>query len=74
MLIHDEPIFKEDKIVGYTTSSNFSFYYKKNICLAYVKSEVKEGDELFIEVEGKRYALNLEKKPLHDPTSILMRS
>ena len=31
LLLHDEPIFKDGKIVGYTTSSNFSFYYKKNI-------------------------------------------
>ena len=74
LLLHDEPIFKDDKIIGYTTSSNFSFYYKKNICLAYVKNGVKEGDNFFIEVEGKKYALNLEKKPIHDPSSILMRS
>ena len=36
LLLHDEPIFNENKIVGYTTSSNYSFYYKKNICMAYV--------------------------------------
>ena len=74
LLLHDEPIFYHDKIVGYTTSSNYSFCYKKNICLAYVKSEVKDSKELFIEVEGEKYALNLEKEPLHDPKSKLMRS
>ena len=74
LLLHDEPILKDDKIVGYTTSSNYSFCYKKNICLAYIKNEVKDDDSLFIEVEGKKYALNLEKQALHDPKSILIRS
>jgi len=73
LLLHDEPIFRNNKIVGYTTSSNFSFFYKKNICLAYINSGVQERDELFLEVEGKKYALNLEKIPLHDPSSKMMR-
>ena len=74
LLLHDEPIFnKENNIVGYTTSANFSFCYNKNICLAYIKGEIVNED-LFIEVEGKKYALLLEKNPLHDPTSKLMRS
>ena len=42
--------------------------------LAYVKNDVKDNDILFVEVEGKKYALKLEKQPLHDPRSILMRS
>ena len=73
LLLHDEPIFKKNKIVGYTTSSNFSFCYNKNICLAYVKNEINLKN-LYLEVEGKRYALYLEKDPLHDPTSRLMRN
>ena len=71
LLLHDEPIYKDNEIIGYTTSSNFSFCYKKNICLAYVKGEIKDHESLFIEVEGKKYPLHLEKKPLHDPTSNL---
>ncbi len=74
LLLHDEPIFKENEIVGYTTSSNFSFVYNKNICLAYVKSEIQDSENFSIEVQGKRYSLHLEKQPLHDPTSKLMRS
>ena len=45
LLLHDEPIFKKNEIVCYTTSSNFSFYYKKNICLAYIKSEIEDKEE-----------------------------
>ena len=60
--------------MGYTTSSNYSFCYKKNICLAYVKNDIEDNDSLFIEVEGKKYALKFEKQSLHDPKSIMMRS
>ena len=74
LLLHDEPIYKDNKIIGFTTSSNFSFCYDKNICLAYVKSELIDDQGLFIEVEGKKYPLHLEKNPIHDPTSTLMRS
>ncbi len=74
LLLHDEPIFKNNKIVGCSTSSNFSFCYNKNICLAYVEGEIKSSDKYSIEVEGKRHSLKLEKDPLHDPKSKLMRN
>ena len=74
LLLHDEPVFKNDRIIGHTTSSNFSFCYKKNLCLAYIKGEIMDNDELYIEVEGKKYLLKLEKLPIHDPSSKLMRS
>ena len=74
LLLHDEPVFKKDKIVGYTTSSNYSFCYNKNICLAYIDDGTQNENDLFVEVEGKKYPLYLEKKPIHDPDTILMRS
>ena len=73
LLLHDEPIYFKNKLVGSTTSSNYSFCYKKNICLAYVKNGI-DKDDLQIEVEGKRYSLKLEKNPIHDPNSSLMRN
>ena len=74
LLTHDEPIFFKNKIIGYTTSSNYSFCYKKNICLAYINSEIDNYDHIFVEVEGKKYSLKLEKNPIHDPNSKLLRS
>ena len=56
LLLHDEPIFNKETIVGYTTSANFSFFYKKNICLAYIDGKIRDNDELFIEVEEKKYS------------------
>ena len=72
-LMHDEPIYFKNKLVGSTTSSNYSFYYKKNVCLAYVQNEISK-DKLYIEVEGKRYLLKHEKEALHDSSSALMRN
>ena len=71
--MHDEPIFFKDKIVGYSTSSNYSFYYKKNIFLAYVKEDI-DIKKLTIEVEGKKYSLHHEEKCLHDPTGQQLRN
>ena len=73
LLLHDEPIYFKDKIIGSTTSSNYSFYYKKNIFLAYVINGL-ENENLHIEVEGKKYQINIEKDPLHDPRSLIMRN
>jgi 4-methylaminobutanoate oxidase (formaldehyde-forming) len=74
LLLHDEPVYIDDKIIGYTTSSNYSFCYEKNIFLAYIKNQIQDLENYSVEVEGKRYPLKLEKNPLHDPKSELMRS
>ncbi len=74
LLLHDEPIFSNSKIIGSTTSSNYSFYYKKNICLAYVKGGLRSYDGLSIEVEGKKYSLKHEELAIHDPMSIKLKN
>ena len=70
LLLHDEPIYLEDKIIGRTTSGNYSFNYKKNISFGYINSgnSIKEieNKKLFIEVEKQKYPVNLELKPLKD--------
>ena len=72
--MHDEPVFFQDKIVGYSTSSNYSFNYKKNIFLAYVKTDIDMTKKLTIEIEGKKYILNHEADCLHDPNGIKLRN
>ena len=75
LMLHDEPIYnKYNEIIGYTTSSNHSFCFKKNLCLAYINNNSENFENLEIEVEGRRYALNLEKKALFDPETIKLRS
>ena len=75
LLLHDEPIFCKGKIVGYSTSSNYSFNYNKNIFLAYIKTDTDLNHEsLSIEVESKTHKIKYEPEALHDPGNILLRS
>ena len=68
LLLHDEPIYIEDKIIGRTTSGNYSFNYNKNLSFGYITTnltnEELKNKNLFIEVEKKKYPANIEFKPL----------
>ena len=69
LLLHDEPIYLKDKIIGSTTSGNYSFCFKKNLSFGYVNSgktfETLKDDELYIEVEKKKYPVYVLKNPLN---------
>jgi len=69
LLLHDEPIYLEDEIIGRTTSGNFSFNYNKNLSFGYINTDFSNEDlltkKLFIEVEKKKYPALLENKPLN---------
>ena len=78
LLLHDEPIYYEGKIIGETTSGNFSFNYNKNIAFGYIESNIDQDvakDNFFeIEVEKIKYKAHLQTKPLHDPKNFLIES
>jgi glycine cleavage system T protein len=74
LILHDEPIYLNSKIIGRTTSANYSFNYKKNMAFGYINSEIDTNAKNFeIEVEKKKYKAKLEKKPLHDPENKIIR-
>jgi glycine cleavage system aminomethyltransferase T/glycine/D-amino acid oxidase-like deaminating enzyme len=68
LLLHEEPIYLEDEIIGRTTSGNYSFNYNKNLSFGYIKSSLSNSElaekELFIEVEKKKYPATIEPEPL----------
>jgi glycine cleavage system aminomethyltransferase T len=68
LLLHEEPIYLKDKIIGKTTSGNYSFNYKKNLSFGYVKSEYSNEElgkmDLYIEVAKKKYLVIVETIPL----------
>ena len=69
-MLHDEPIYCNDKIIGETTSGNYSFVYDKNIVFGYIDSEIKIDllNNIYeIEVAKKKYKASILKKPLCDP-------
>ena len=78
LLLHDEPIYYKGKIIGETTSGNFSFNYNKNMAFGYIESnidkEVAKDNFFEIEVEKIKYKAHLEINPLHDPKNSLIKS
>ena len=73
LLLHDEPILSDGKIIGRTTSGNYSFNYNKNLAFGYITSESRLAlNNIEIEVEKKKYKAELLTKPLHDPDNKYM--
>ena len=70
LLLNEEPIYLNDKIIGRTTSGNYSFNYKKNMSFGYVDSKYSNEQlmeaNLYIEVAKKKYQANVEVVSLKD--------
>jgi 4-methylaminobutanoate oxidase (formaldehyde-forming) len=68
LLLHEEPIYLDDKIIGKTTSGNYSFNYNKNLSFGYINcvfsNEQLMDKNLYIEIEKKKYPAELLIKPL----------
>tara|TARA_Y100001970_G_C14257389_1_gene876520 strand:+ start:791 stop:3238 length:2448 start_codon:yes stop_codon:yes gene_type:complete len=71
LLLHDEPIYYKDRIVGETTSANFSFIYDKNLAFGYIynnfKIDFSDIKNFEVEVAKKKYSITILNEPLHDP-------
>ena len=69
LLLHEEPIYLDDKIIGRTTSGNYSFCYNKNLSFGYVNSgntiETLKDKNIFIEVEKIKHPVEILEKPLN---------
>ena len=68
LLLHEEPIYLDNKIIGKTTSGNYSFNYDKNLSFGYINSELTDegllNRDLYIEIEKKKYEAQILLKPL----------
>ena len=68
LMLHDEPIYLKDEIIGRTTSGNYSFNFKKNLAFGYIKNYLSNEEllnsEIYIEIEKKKYQAEILLKPL----------
>ena len=68
LLLHEEPIYLDDEIIGKTTSGNYSFNFNKNLTFGYIKTDLSNSEllnkELFLEVEKQKYPILIQLKPL----------
>jgi 4-methylaminobutanoate oxidase (formaldehyde-forming) len=79
LLVYDEPVWRDGKIVGRLTSGNYGHHIGRATGLGYVKNEAgvdaahieKQGFE--IEVLGKRYAARASFRAPYDPKGERLR-
>jgi dimethylglycine dehydrogenase len=77
-VIGDEPIWHDDKVVGWVTSGGYGHSVGKSIALGYVPTELSTPDGvgangLEIEIIGRRRPARLQPEPLFDPQGLRMR-
>ncbi len=69
LLLHEEPIYLNDKIIGRTTSGNYSFCFKKNLTFGYIDGDIPKeklyNQQLFVEVAKQKHAAELQTKSLN---------
>ncbi|MGH6720169.1 MAG: GcvT family protein [Alphaproteobacteria bacterium] len=74
LLYHNEPIYRNGRLVGLTTSANYGHTLGRAIAMGYVRDDgrvvtpeyVTEG-RYEIEVAMKRYPARASLRPMHDP-------
>lgn len=80
LLLHDEPIYCGDKLVGLTTSGGFGPRTGLSLCLGYISTEgLASPGEVYerryeIAIAGQRYAALPLKRPPYDPKGERMRA
>ncbi|TPN23620.1 FAD-dependent oxidoreductase [Mesorhizobium sp. B2-3-3] len=79
LLLHDEPIYRNGKLAGLTTSGGLGSRTGLSLCLGYVACQPGEtkaqvlASDYEIAVAGTRHMLRALDKPPYDPTGARMR-
>jgi 4-methylaminobutanoate oxidase (formaldehyde-forming) len=79
MMYHNEPIYRNGELVGYTSSAMYGHSLGAAVSLGYVKCDdgvtpewIKSGSYQ-IEVAGNRYAADVSLAPLYDPKALRVK-
>ncbi|MEZ5775264.1 MAG: FAD-dependent oxidoreductase [Hyphomicrobiaceae bacterium] len=79
LLYHNEPIYRDGKLVGTTTSANYGHHLGSAIALGYVTEPAGVTPDLVssgrweIEIGLARFPARASLRPLYDPTSSRMK-
>lgn len=65
VVVGKEPVFRNNRVVGYVTSAAFGYTIGKPIAYAYLPSSVVEGDEVEIEYFCRRIKATVTPEPLY---------
>jgi len=68
------PIFKEDRLVGMTSSGGYGHRLEKSIALGYIPPDLAEpGTALEVEILGRKRPATVVDMPLYDPKNERMK-
>jgi len=70
----NEPVYHNNKIVGVVTSGGYGFRTKKSLAFAYVKSDLANGENLEIEIQGQKRKAKILHKVVYDPDNQRLRA
>ena len=75
MLFHNEPIIRDNIIVGYISSGNYGHSLGAAVGLGYVPCNGENIENIVnskfeIEIAGKRFQAKVSKEPMYDPKSL----
>lgn len=79
LLLHDEPIYCDNELVGITTSGMWGHRVERSLGIAMLSNAdgvsrgYIESHDFQIEVAGKRYPLDVQLAPFYDPGSARMK-
>ena len=79
LLLHDEPIYCNNELVGITTSGMWGHRVERSLGIAMLSNAdgvsrgYIESHDFQIEVAGKRYPLDVQLAPFYDPGSARMK-
>ncbi len=74
-VIGDEPIWHDNKVVGWITSGGYAHWAKQSVALGYLPCDLADAESGFeIEIIGERYPALVQREPLFDPQGERMRA
>ena len=73
-VVGDEPIFRDDKVVGWVTSGGYAHHVGCSVAMGYVEAgALDEGADYGVEIIGDIRAARVQSEPLFDPKAERMR-
>ena len=74
-VLGNNPVYKDDKVVGRATGGNFGFRVQKSLALAMVKPSLASVDtELIVDILGTKHKAVVIKNSPYDPKNELLRA
>lgn len=67
MVLGKEPVYHNDRPVGYVTNAAFGYTVRKPIAYAWLPANMLEGDTVKIEYFGRQIQAIVTAEPLYDP-------